>query len=78
MANSHSSGTVQAVAGRLAVYSERTAEVRYRGTTAGWIGILCLVPYWTARFVPEIGNGFASSSFGKLAVLGALLAGVHC
>jgi hypothetical protein len=52
------------------------AEGRRHSTTVGWIGILCLVPYWTARFAPEIADTYASSSFGKFAVFGALLAGV--
>ena len=45
-------------------------------TTVGWVGVLCLVPYWTARFLPEIADTFALSSFGKFVVFGVLLAGV--
>jgi hypothetical protein len=33
-------------------------------------------PYWTARFLPELADTFALSSFGKFVVFGALLAGV--
>jgi hypothetical protein len=52
------------------------AEARRHSATVGWVGVLCLAPYWTARFAPDIADAYASSSFGKFAVLGTLLAGV--
>jgi hypothetical protein len=55
---------------------KRMAEGKRNSTTVGWIGMLCLVPYGTVRFAPAIADTYLSSSFGKLAVLGALLAGV--
>ena len=48
-----------------------------RSTAAvGWVGVLCLAVYGLARVAPEIADRFALSSFGKFAVLGALLLGV--
>ena len=52
------------------------AEGRRHGTTVGWVGVLCLSVYWTARFAPEVADTFALSSFGKLIVFGTPLAGV--
>jgi hypothetical protein len=52
------------------------AEARRHSTIIGWLGVLCLVPYWTARFAPDVADTYASSSFGTFAVFGALLAGV--
>lgn len=57
------------------VYSEGMAEARRHSTTVGWIGVLCLAIYWTARFAPELADTFALSSFGKFVVFGTLLAG---
>jgi hypothetical protein len=51
------------------------AEARRHSTTVGWIGVLCLVPYWTVRFAPEVADTF-ESSFGTFAVFGGVLAGV--
>jgi hypothetical protein len=51
------------------------AEANRRGMTVGWVGVFFLALYWTARFAPELADTFASSSFGKFFVVGALLAG---
>lgn len=56
------------------VYSEGMA--RRHSTAVGWVGVLCLSIYWTARFAPDVADTFALSSFGKFVVFGALLAGV--
>jgi len=52
------------------------AKVRRYSTTVGWIGVLCLAVYWTARFAPDLADTYALSSFGKFVVVGALLTGV--
>jgi hypothetical protein len=52
------------------------AETRRYSTTVGWVGVLCLAVYWTARFAPDVADTIALSSFGKFVVFGALPAGV--
>jgi hypothetical protein len=52
------------------------SEAKRYSTTVGWVGVLCLAVYWIARFAPDIADTFASSSFGKLIVFGALPTGV--
>jgi hypothetical protein len=59
----------------LRVYSQDMAEPKRYRTTVGWIGVLCLAVYWTARFAPEVADTFALASFGKFVVVGTLLAG---
>ena len=52
------------------------AEFMRSTASIGWVGVLCLAVYGLARVAPEIADRFALSSFGKFAVLGALLLGV--
>jgi hypothetical protein len=52
------------------------AEARRYSTRVGWVGVLCLAVYWTARFAPDVADPFGSSSFGEFVVLGALPTGV--
>lgn len=58
------------------VYSKGMAEVRRQRTIVGWIGVFCLAVFWTARFAPEIADTYFLSSFGKLFLVGSLLAGI--
>ena len=58
------------------VYSERMAEARHGRTIVGLVGVLCLAIFWTARFAPEIADAYFLSTFGKLFLVGSLLAGI--
>jgi hypothetical protein len=52
------------------------AEAGRHSRNVGWVGVLCLTIYWAGKLAPEIDEAFTLSSFGKLVVFGALLAGV--
>ena len=52
------------------------ADISRYNASIGWIGVLCLALYWTARFVPEVADSFPLSSVGKFVVFGIFLAGV--
>lgn len=52
------------------------ADSGRRSTIIGWIGVLCLVVYWAALFLPQVANILPESSFGKFVIFGTFLAGV--
>jgi hypothetical protein len=61
---------------RYGYYSDAMAEAKRQTATVGWVGVLCLAIYWTARFAPDVADTLALSSFGKFVVFGSLPAGV--
>jgi hypothetical protein len=47
-------------------------EARRDSKIFGLVGAVCLAIFWTARFVPDLADTFAVSTFGKFALFGTI------